>query len=90
VVELEAVKLVLQLADFFAVHSHLGVVVALLLHNLVDDKLRVTPDVKPLDPQLNGNAQSIDERLIFSHIVRGQEMKANHVLHTHSMRGDED
>jgi hypothetical protein len=50
VVEPEAVELVLQLANFLVVCSYLGVVAASLLHDLVDDKLRVAPDVKPSDP----------------------------------------
>ena len=37
VIEFEAVKLVLQPSDFLAVRSHLGVVAARLLHDLVDD-----------------------------------------------------
>ena len=37
VIELEAIELVLQLADFSVVCSHLGIVAALLLHDLIDD-----------------------------------------------------
>jgi hypothetical protein len=32
--------------------------------DLVDDELRVTTDVKPLDPKLDGDAQAVDEGLI--------------------------
>ena len=56
VVELEAVELVLQLVDFSAICSHLGVVAARLLHDLVDDQLGVTLDIKASDTQLNGDA----------------------------------
>ena len=49
VIEFEAIELVLQLADFLAVSSHLGVVVAGLLHDLVDDQLGVTSDVEASD-----------------------------------------
>ena len=52
VIELEVVELVLQLADFSAACSHLGVVAARLLHDLVDDELGVAPDVEGLDTQL--------------------------------------
>jgi hypothetical protein len=45
VIEFEAVELVLQLAHFLAVRSHLGVVAAQLLHDLADDELRVAPNV---------------------------------------------
>jgi len=37
VVELEAIELVLQLVDFSVVCSHLGIMAALLLHDLIDD-----------------------------------------------------
>jgi hypothetical protein len=36
---------------------------------LVDDKLRVTADVKPLDPELSGDVQAIDKCLVLYHIV---------------------
>ena len=38
---------------------------------MVTDQLGVTLDVKPSDTQLDGDAQVIDERLIFGHIVGG-------------------
>ena len=53
VIEFEAIELVLQPSDFLAVRSHLGIVVARLLHDLVDDQLGVTLDVKASDAQLN-------------------------------------
>ena len=37
VIEFEAVELVLQPSDFLAVHNHLGIVAARLLHDLVDN-----------------------------------------------------
>jgi hypothetical protein len=36
-------------------------------------------NVEPLDPKLGGNAQDVDEDLIFCHIVCGVEMKSDHV-----------
>ena len=56
VIELETIELVLQLADFLAICYHLSVVVAQLLYDLVDDQLGVTPEIKPSDTQLNGDA----------------------------------
>ena len=56
VIKFEAVELVLQPSDFLAVRSHLGVVAAGLLHDLVDDQLGVTSDVEALDAQLDGDA----------------------------------
>jgi hypothetical protein len=41
-------------------------------------------DVKALDAQLDGDAQAIDERFVLSHVVRGREVKADHILHVHS------
>ena len=83
VIKLESIELVLQLAEFLVVCSHLGVVAAPLLHDLVNDQLGVTPDVEASDTELNGNAQAIDERFIFGYIVRGGEMEANHVPDAH-------
>ena len=71
-IELETVELVPQLADFLTVRSHLGIVVARLLHDLVDDQLGVTLDVEASDAQLDGDAHAIDERLIFGHIIGGE------------------
>jgi hypothetical protein len=46
---------------------------------LIDDKLRVAVDVKPLDQELGNDAQAIDEGLILCHIVGRVEMQSNHV-----------
>ena len=56
VIEFEAVELVLQLLDFSVVRSHLGIVVARLLHDLVDDQLGVALDVEASDAQLDGDS----------------------------------
>ena len=56
VVVLEAIKFVLQLTDFSVICSHLGVVVARLLHDLADDQLGVASDVEASDAQLDGDA----------------------------------
>ena len=55
-IEFEAVELVLQPSNFLAVRHHLGVVAARLLHDLVDDQLRVAPDVEASDAQLDGDS----------------------------------
>ena len=55
-IEFEAVESVLQPSDPLAVRRHLAVVAARLLHDLVDDQLRVTPDVEASDAQLDGDA----------------------------------
>ena len=55
-IELEAIELVLQLADFSAVCSHLGIGAARLLHDLVDDQMGVALNIEASDAQLDGNA----------------------------------
>ena len=55
VVEFEAIEFVLQPSDLLAVRIHLGVVVARLLQDLVDDQLGVASDVEASDAQLDGN-----------------------------------
>ena len=55
-IEFEAVEFVLQPSDFLAVRSYLGIMIARLLHDLVDDQLGVAPDVEASDAQLDGNA----------------------------------
>ena len=56
VIEFEAIEFVLQSSDLLAVRNHLGVMVARLLHDLVDDQLGVTPNVEASDAQLDGNS----------------------------------
>jgi hypothetical protein len=50
VVELKAVELVLQALNLIAVGFHLRVAAVGVLHDLVDDKLRVTTSVEAPDP----------------------------------------
>jgi hypothetical protein len=56
---------------------------------LVDDELRVTVDVKLLNPKLGSNAQDIDECLIFRHIVGHTEVQSNYIEELMSLRGDQ-
>jgi hypothetical protein len=62
-----------------SVCRHAGVMAVRLPHDLVDDELRVTVDVKPLNPKLGSDARVIDECLIFHHIVGRTEVQLNHV-----------
>ena len=55
-IEFEAVEFVLQTSDLLTVCLHLGIVAARLFHDLVDDQLRVAPDVKASDAQLDGDS----------------------------------
>jgi hypothetical protein len=52
-VELEAVKLLLQLSNLLPLCSHAGVTTVRLSHNLIDDEFRVSADVKP-NPKFGG------------------------------------
>ena len=68
-VKLEAVEFFLQASDCFAVCVHLGIVAARLFHDLVDDESRVASDVKPFDPKLDRDVETIDEGLVLRRIV---------------------
>jgi hypothetical protein len=50
VVELEPVEFVFQASNLIAVGLHLRVAVVGVLHDLVDDELRVAASVEALDP----------------------------------------
>jgi hypothetical protein len=52
----EAIELRFELSYLLAVYHHAGVAAIRLPHDLVDDELRVAVDVKPLDPDLGGDA----------------------------------
>ena len=51
--------LVLEAAHCIAVRLHLRVVIARLLHDLIDDELRVTAHVEALDAELDGDAGAL-------------------------------
>jgi hypothetical protein len=55
---------------------------------LVDDELRVIIDVKPLNPELGGDAQAVDKCLVFHHIVGHEEVQSNYIEESISLRGD--
>jgi hypothetical protein len=65
----KAVELLLEFPYLLAVYRHAGVAIIRLPHDLIDDELRVLMDVEPLDPDLDSDAQTIDEGLKFCHIV---------------------
>jgi hypothetical protein len=54
--ELETVELFLQPSNLLSICCYVGVVAVRLSHDLVEDELRVTMDVKPLNPELGGDA----------------------------------
>jgi hypothetical protein len=57
---------------------------ARLLHDLIDDELRVPAYVEALDAKLDGDAEAAKEGLILRHVVRSGEMQAYHVPHVFS------
>jgi hypothetical protein len=69
VVELYAVELVLEGPHGLAVRLHLVVVIARVLHDLVDHELRVSRHVEVLDARLNGDFEAAKEGLILGHVV---------------------
>jgi hypothetical protein len=75
VVELEPVELVLQALNLIAVGFHLWVAAVGVLHDMVDDELRATASVEASDPELDGDAQPVDQSLVLGHIVGRREME---------------
>jgi hypothetical protein len=73
-VKLETVKLFFQLSYLLPVRGHVGVTAVQLSHDLIDDKFRVSTNIKLLNPKLGGDVQIIDQRLIFCHSVGDAEV----------------
>jgi hypothetical protein len=73
VIDLDAVKLILERAHGVATSLHLFIVVACVLHDLVDYELRVPSNVEALDAGLNGDSEAAEEGLVLCHVVgRGE------------------
>jgi hypothetical protein len=73
---LSLLELVFQAPNLIAVGFHLRVAAVGVLHDLVNDELRVTASVEASDPQLDGDAQPVDQSLVLSHIVGRREVEA--------------
>jgi hypothetical protein len=73
-VELKTVEFSLQLSYLLPVRSQARVTTVRLPHDLIDDELRVSVDIKPLNPKLGSDAQTVDQRLVFYHVVGGAEV----------------
>ena len=67
--QLEPLEFVLELAHLLAVCCHEGAFVGGLLHDLIDDQLRVIANVESRSAELDGDAQPVDEGLIFQGVV---------------------
>jgi hypothetical protein len=85
--KLETIKLLLQFPNLWTVCHHAGVMVVRLPHDLIDDELRVTMNIKPLNPKLSCDAHTIDECLIFRHVVGCAEVQSNHIEESVFLRG---
>jgi hypothetical protein len=69
VIELDAVKLVLEGAHGLAVCLHLIVVAARVFQDLVDHELRVPPHVEEFDAYLDGDLEATKQGLVLGHVV---------------------
>jgi hypothetical protein len=69
VVKLYIVELVLEGPLSIAVRLHLVVVVARVLHDLVDHELRVSPNVKALEACLDSDSEAAEKGLVLCHVV---------------------
>ena len=67
--QLDPLEFVLELAHLLAVCCHEGAFAGGLLHDLVNDQLRVTADVESCRAELDGDVQPVDEGLVFRGIV---------------------
>jgi hypothetical protein len=81
VIELDAIKFFLEGVHGIAVCFHLLVVAARILHDLVDHKLRISPDVEALDARFDGDSEAAKEGLVLHHVVGRGEMQVYRVSH---------
>jgi hypothetical protein len=73
-VELDTVELVFEGSYDVVVRLHLVVVTTHILHDLVNHKLRVPPDVEAFDACLDGDLEAVKKGLVLRHVVRRGEM----------------
>jgi hypothetical protein len=88
-VELIAVKFLLQLLNPLLVCIHPGVTTVRLSHDLVDDELRVSVDVKPLNTKFSGDVHTVDRCLVHCHSVGCMEVQSNHLNESITFRRDQ-
>jgi hypothetical protein len=80
-IEFDVIEFILEAVHGIAVCFHLLVVIARVLHDLVNHELRVSPDVEALDACFDGDSEAIKEGLILRHIVERGEVQAHYVSH---------
>jgi hypothetical protein len=56
------------------VRRHLWVHAVFVLHDLVHDQLRVTPDLEVFDPELNSDSEAVDQGFVLGGVVRCREV----------------
>jgi hypothetical protein len=89
-IELDVVELVLEGAHGIVISFHLLVVIARILHDMVDYELRVSPDVEALDVDLDGDSEAAEEGLVLHHVVLGGEVQTHGVPHVFPKGRDEE
>ena len=67
--QLDSLEFVLELAHLLLVCYHEGAFVGGLLHDLIDDQLRVAANVESCCTKFDGDVESVDEGLILCGIV---------------------
>jgi hypothetical protein len=88
-VELDDIKFVFQLSYLLLVCNHVGVITVQLSHDMIDDELRVSVDLKPLNPMFGGNAHALDQCLLLHQIAGGAEVWSNIIKELISIRRDQ-
>lgn len=89
-VQLKAFELFLQFAYFAIVRAHAWVTRLHCLHDLVDDQLGVPPHQESLGSHLGRDSKSVDEGLIFCHVVGRVEVEEDGISELVPLRGRED
>jgi hypothetical protein len=69
VIELDAVKLVLEGPHSLAIRLHLVVVATRVFHDLVDHELRISPHIKAFDAYFDGDLEATKQGLVLGHVV---------------------
>jgi hypothetical protein len=67
--QLKAVELALPISYDLTLRLHLRVDVDLVLHDLIHDHLRVAPDLKMLDSELDSDSETVDQGLVLGGVV---------------------
>jgi hypothetical protein len=72
--KLEAVELSLSISYSLTVRRILRVHAVFVLHDLIHDQLRDTPNLKALDAELDNDSETIDQSFVLHGVVRCREV----------------